>query len=224
MSLDQEINKLEQEARAAIKEAEAATRDIREAVSGATQTVEAFRRGIGNALDPLVAAFRAVKEFEEDFDHEINSMKFLRKDIPEIKKKNAECERFYNQLLEEKEEKDAARKQAGRDYKPTREDLLFDAVFKKTSAAHDQSKQLSDRVDSLRKEIDEGTKLGIEGAKQLAAASVQAVGAFERQVAALQGIGPLRFLEPKDAEKRPDIKEDVVERLKGLNMLRPLYS
>jgi hypothetical protein len=34
----------------------------------------------------------------------------------------------------------------------------------------------------------------------------------------------LRFLEPKDAEKRPDIKEDVVERLKGLNMLRPLYS
>ena len=112
-------------------------------------------------------------------------------------------------------------------YIATKEELLelmLDAVFKKTSAAHDQSKQLSDRVDSLRKEIDEGTKLGIEGAKQLAAASAQAVGAFERQVAALQGIGPLRFLEPKDAEKRPDIKEDVVERLKGLNMLRPLYS
>jgi hypothetical protein len=70
-----------------------------------------------------------------------------------MKRKSAEVEDFYNKLEEEKKEKDAERKKAGKNYNPTKQDELFDAVYKRAMKARNSSSFYTDVI-AGQKEVD----------------------------------------------------------------------
>jgi hypothetical protein len=92
---------------------------------------------VKSIVGELHEASEALTNWERNYDSTILSLQMQTKEYADWKKKCAEVQSFYNELTKEKKEKDDYRKKAGKNYKPTKQDEIFDAVYKRASKAYE---------------------------------------------------------------------------------------
>ena len=104
----------------------------------------------------LKEAQDALKGWSEGYDLLIEELKKYNKDFSEYKKRSLQAEKFYNDLKDEKDERDKKRKKLGAGSKPTKEEEIADAAFKKAQTAYENDPGKG--VESLLKDIGGITK------------------------------------------------------------------
>ncbi len=139
MTVIQDIDRLEKQAGAAIKLLEEERRNIKAIGGDVLKRHNAISATVKSIVGELHDASEALASWERTYDSTIFSLQMQTKEYADWKKKSAEVQNFYNELTKDKKKRDDDRKKAGKNYKPTKQDKIFDAVYKRASKAYEAS-------------------------------------------------------------------------------------
>ena len=125
-----DIDEVQKAASAQIKIAEAKKTDLKKISEQVEQKSKSINSEAKKVLSDLTVMLQQLEYWEQEYDSWVESLKDLNSGYPALKKKCAEIERFYEQLLSEKTERDKAIK-SGKSKISPRDAELLDVVFKK---------------------------------------------------------------------------------------------
>ncbi len=147
MPLLKEIENTLRGLNAAIAEAEDNKKEIQKYGDEVDKASKSFSGDVKRVVAELADAQKGLENWEAGYAGWIDGLKDLVKICEAQKKKSSDAEKFYQQLLSEKEERDKAAKKAGTKTQ-SREDQIADAVLKKAKAAYDSdpSQQLAEAL------------------------------------------------------------------------------
>lgn len=137
MALLDDIEAAQKEFAAAIKDAEDMKKEVAKYDAEATKASKEFGASVKAVITELAEAQSMLDSWETGFDRWIDSLKEINADFAKYKKRSVEVEKVYKNLEEEKADRDKARKKLGSGAKPTKEDEIADAVFKKAQTVYE---------------------------------------------------------------------------------------
>lgn len=156
MALLDEIEAAQKEFAAAIKDAEDRKKEVAKFDAEATKASKEFGTHVKGVISELAHAQAMLDNWNNGFDSWIDALKEANVEFGKHKKRSVDAEKFYKNLEDEKADRDKARKKLGPGAKPSKEDELADAVFKKAKAAYDDDP--SRGIEGMLKSIGDVTK------------------------------------------------------------------